>query len=158
MTDETHFRRVMGHFTTGVTLVTSRGPGDDPCGLTANAFSSVSLDPPLVLVCLDRTSETFGQLVEREAFAVSVLGAEDRALARRFSEGDRGSRFAGLEVRREVTGSPVVERALAWVDCRLRDVHRAGDHSIVVGEVVACGAREGRPLLFFRGAYEEIGP
>lgn len=157
MPDEIRFREVMGRFTTGVTIVTSRGPDGSPCGMTANSFASVSLDPLLVLVCVDRMSATHGCIVEGGAFAVSVLPSDAEALARRFSEGERGDRFEGLALREEVSGSPVLDDALAWMDCRVRDVHPTGDHSIVIGEVLACDAREGSPLLFYRGTYHRIG-
>jgi len=150
------FRDVMGHFTTGVTVVTSRGPDGSPCGLTANSVASVSLDPLLVLVCLDREAASHGCIIEGGTFAVSILSSEDEDVARRFSEGERRGRFEGLELGEAVTGSPVLGGALAWLDCRVTEVHEGGDHSIVVGEVVACDAREGSPLIFFRGRYHRI--
>lgn len=156
MPDERHFRRVIGHFTTGVTVVTSRRADGRPCGLTANSVASVSLDPVLVLVCLDREAASHGCVVDGGAFAVSILSSEDEALARQFAEGEREDRFETVGWRQEVTGSPVLERALAWLDCRVRDVHEGGDHSIIVGEVVACDARDGDPLVFYRGEYRRI--
>lgn len=156
MPDERQFRTVIGHFATGVTVVTSRRADGRPCGLTANSVASVSLDPLLVLVCLDRSAVSHGCIIDGGAFAVSILAAPDEPLARRFAEGEREDRFEGLAWREEVTGCPVLERALAWLDCRVRDVHGAGDHSIVVGEVVACGARAGEPLVFYRGEYRRI--
>ena len=158
MPDPIEFRHVMGHFATGVTVVTSRRPDGVPCGLTATAFSSVSLDPLLVLVCLDRDSATHRCIEEAGAFGVCILPDDASEVARRFSEGSREDRFEGLELLEAVTGSPLLRDGLAWLDCEVRDVHRAGDHSIVVGEVLACDAREGRPLLFFRGDYEGVGP
>lgn len=156
MPDERRFRDVIGHFTTGVTVVTSLRADGRPCGLTANSVASVSLDPLLMLVCLDREAASHGCVIDGGAFAVSILSHEDEALARRFAEGEREDRFVALEWRAEVTGSPVLARSLAWVDCRVRDVHEGGDHSIVVGEVVACGARSGEPLVFYRGEYKRI--
>lgn len=156
MPDEVHFRHVVSHFATGVTIVTSRGPDGRPCGLTANSFASVSLDPLLVLVCVDRAAASHACIIDGGAFAVSVLGLGDEPLARRFSSGDRAARFDDLDLRVETTGSPVLAEALAWLDCRVTGVHGAGDHSIVVGEVVACGARGGEPLVFYRGAYHRV--
>jgi flavin reductase (DIM6/NTAB) family NADH-FMN oxidoreductase RutF len=147
----------MGHLPTGVTIVTSRGGDGTPCGLTANAVASVSLDPLLVLVCMDRTSVTHGFITAGGNFAISVLSSEDEALARRFAHGQRGGRFEGLELMESSTGSPILARALAWMDCRVSQVHPAGDHSIVVGEVLSCDAREGKPLLFFRSEFHGIG-
>lgn len=158
MPDELHFRDVMGRFTTGVTVVAARRPDGGPCGLTANAVASVSLRPLLILVCLEHAAASHDCVVEGGVFAVSVLAAEDEALARRFSAGDREERFDGVAWHAGVTGSPVLDRALAWIDCEIRDVHAAGDHSIVVGEVVACDAREGDPLLFYGGGYHRIVP
>ena len=156
VTETGRFRTVMGHFTTGVTVVTSRGPDGSPCGLTANSVASVSLDPLLVLVCLDRSAASHGCIIEGGAFAVSILSSEDEPLARRFSEGERADRFDGIELLDATTGSPILGRALAWLDCRVSEVYEAGDHSIVVGEVVACDARAGEPLVFFRGRYHRM--
>ena len=156
MPDERHFRTVIGHFATGVTVVTSRRADGRPCGLTANSVASVSLDPLLVLVCLDRAAVSHGCIIEGGAFAVSILSSGDEAIARRFAEGEREDRFEGVAWHEAVTGSPVLERALAWVDCRVTEVHEGGDHSIVVGEVVACDARGGEPLVFYRGEYRRI--
>lgn len=156
MPDERTFREVMGHFTTGVTVVTSRRPDGTPAGLTANAIASVSLDPLLVLVCLDRDALTLSSVVEGGAYAVCILPRDGEALARRFAAGARNQRFRSVAVREEATGCPILQASLAWLDCRVRDVHEAGDHVIVVGEVVACGAREGEPLLFYRGGYRRL--
>ena len=158
MPDEFHFRDVMARFATGVTIVTTRAPDGRPCGLTVNSVASVSLKPLLVLVCVDRGAASHACIAEGGAFAVSVLGRHHEELARRFSLGDRSARFEELPYRIEVTGSPVLEDALAWLDCQVTEVHQGGDHSIVVGEVVACNAREGEPLVFFRGGYHRIGP
>jgi flavin reductase (DIM6/NTAB) family NADH-FMN oxidoreductase RutF len=156
MPDEFEFREVMGHFATGVTIVAGRDPDGAPCGLTVSSVASVSLQPLLVLVCLDREAVSHDRIVDGGAFAISVLSSRDEALARRFSAGERAERFRELPHRVAVTGSPVLDRALAWLDCEVRDVHLAGDHSIVVGEVVACAAGEGEPLIFYRGDYRRI--
>lgn len=158
MSDERRFREVTGHFATGVTVVASRRADGSPCGMTANSFASVSLDPLLVLVCLDRSAASHDCVVEGGAFAVSVLEAGAESVARRFSRGKREDRFEELAIRREVTGSPILEGALAWLDCRVHAVHPGGDHSIVVGRVVGSGARTGEPLVFFRGRYRRIAP
>ena len=146
----------MGHLPTGVTIVTSRKSDGAPCGLTANAVASVSLDPLLVLVCVDRASVTHGCITAGGNFAISVLSSGDEDLARRFAHSDRGARFDGIELEQAVTGSPILSHALAWMDCRVTQVHQAGDHSIVVGEVLSCDAREGEPLLFFRGGFHRV--
>ena len=154
--DRQHFRTVMGHLPTGVTVVTSARSDGSPCGLTVNSVVSVSLDPLLVLFCIDRSAASHACIIERGAFAISVLSTDDEAIARRFSNTQRLDRFGGLKVREEVSGCPVLERALAWIDCEVVDVHEAGDHSIIVGQVLACGTGFGRPLVFLRGRYRGI--
>lgn len=148
----------MGHFATGVAVVTGRGGTGRPFGLTVNAVTSVSLEPVLVLVCLDRTAESHARVLSGGVFAVNVLGADGEWLARRFSEAERGDRFDGVHFRVESTGSPILGDALAWLDCRLWRCYEGGDHSIVVGEVEACDAAPGPPLLFYRGRYRGHGP
>ncbi len=148
----------MGHFATGVAVVTSRTSEGDPCGATANAVASVSLEPPLVLVCLATSSVTHGCVLENGVFAINVLDAGAGALARRFSRGRRATRFEGLELDEQASGSPVLADALAWLDCRIEAIHPAGDHAIVVGRVLACDARAGDPLVFFRSGFREVAP
>ena len=116
-------------------------------------MSSVSLNPPLVLVCLDRRGNSHDPVIASGAFAVSVLASHQEEMAHRFARGTHRERFAGVEFRDSSSGSPVLPDALAWLDCRVRAVHPAGDHSIVVGEVLGCGAGEGDPLVFFRSEY-----
>ena len=152
MVDESRFRDVMSRLVTGVTLVAGRLDGSVH-GLTVNAVSSVSLDPPLVLVCLDRNGKSHDPIIASGAFAVSVLASDQEELAHRFSRGIHRERFDGVEFRAGASRSPVLPDALAWMDCTIRAVHPAGDHSIVVGEVLGCGAGEGNPLVFFRSEY-----
>ena len=144
-------RAVAGRFATGVTIVTSVRPSGEPCGLTANSFTSVSLEPPLVLVCVDRRANSHDCIRAAGHFAVNVLGADQRDVAELFWVGDREQRFRSLKWEEHRTGSPVLEGALAWLDCRVVDQHRAGDHTIFIGEVEACAGREGDPLLFHEG-------
>jgi len=156
-TDAARFRTVLGHFATGVTVVT--GQGDEaPLGLAANAFTSVSLDPPLVLVCMARTSTTWPKIRRSGAFVVNFLSERQEEISRRF--GDRGGdRFAGLGWKPGDTGSPIFSDALAFVECRIEAEHAAGDHVIVVGRVVDLGViQEGRPLIFWRGGYGSLAP
>ena len=150
--EEEKFRRVMGHFSTGVTVVASVTTTGEPVGLTVNAFTSVSLVPPLVLVCVHREAEPHGHLLEAGHFGVSILNAEQADLAWTFSREDSARRFHGLPDIRGRLGSPLVPGALAWLECRIQEVYPGGDHSIVLGEVVDCEAKEGEPLLFFRGS------
>lgn len=151
--DAAEFRRILGHWGTGVAVVTARPPGARPWGLTANAFSSASLDPPLVLVCVDRSANTHEILRGAGTFAVSVLAADQERLARRFATAAVGDRFEGVAWHTETTGSPVLDGAVGWVDCRLWAEYPAGDHTIFVGEVIAGDAVDRTPLLFYRGGY-----
>ena len=152
------FRDVMGRFATGVTVVTSRGGDGIPCGLTANAVSSVSLDPPLVLVCITRHSGTLDRIRQSKYFAVSFLTTGQQDVSNRFATLPEAERFDGVEFVEKATGAPVLKGALGWVDCRVHSEFEAGDHSIVVGEVQACDAEEGDPLLYFGGGYRSIAP
>jgi flavin reductase (DIM6/NTAB) family NADH-FMN oxidoreductase RutF len=157
----TEFRNTVGSFATGVTVITTRGREDDDVyGMTANAFSSVSLDPPLVLICV--ISGTVGaETIERNrVFAVNVLGAHQEPISRFFASRDRPSgraAFAGLPHFAAATGSPILERTAAFLDCRVRDMHEAGDHVIFIGEVIALGVDPAtKPLLFHGGAYRKL--
>jgi flavin reductase (DIM6/NTAB) family NADH-FMN oxidoreductase RutF len=153
---ENEFRRVLGHFATGVAVVAARA-GEPAQGLTANAIASVSLDPPLVLVCVEHAADTHDVIVAAESFAISVLRHDQEALARRFAD-DAAAKFDGVAHRSEVTGAPVLEYALAWIDCRLWASYPGGDHTIFVGEVVAGDADGGAPLTYFRGGYGPVAP
>jgi flavin reductase (DIM6/NTAB) family NADH-FMN oxidoreductase RutF len=152
------FRRVLGHLATGVTVVTARAPAGPLRGLTATAVASLSLDPPLVLACVDHASDTHDAIRESEAFAISVLAEDGERLSRRFADAPVDEKFEGVAYRTEETGAPVLDAALAWVDCRLRHDYDGGDHTIFVGEVVAGDAVEGAPLLYFRGGYGRLSP
>ena len=156
--EEAEFRRVMGHFATGVAVVAARRGDGPPSGLTANAIASVSLDPPLVLVCVEEGADTHPVIVEAGAFAISILAEQDEALARRFSTYESAEKFDGVAYTEAVTGAPVLEEALAWVDCRLWQRYDGGDHTIFVGEVVGADARDGAPLTYFRGGYGRLVP
>lgn len=148
------FKAVLGRFATGVTVVTTR-EDQTPLGLTVNAFASISLDPPLVMISIDRHSYLHGAVPRLGFFAVNVLAAEQQELSRRFAgqTGDSSHRFHDLPWRREYTGAPVLEAALAWVDCRVEAMYPAGDHSIILGHVQALGLAPGEPLLYYRGRY-----
>ncbi|MGH9774399.1 MAG: flavin reductase family protein [Candidatus Acidiferrales bacterium] len=153
------FRRALGHFATGVTVVTvEREPGRVH-GMTANSFTSVSLKPPLVLVCVDHAAQTHTLIPERGRFGVNVLGEEQEALAEFFSKPEQSREDAErLNVRFRVTeqGTPVLEGSLMQLECRLFAAHRAGDHTIFVGEVEEIFSVAGRPLLFYRGRYGKL--
>lgn len=152
----TDFRNALGAFATGVTVITTQGE-DHPFGMTANAFSSVSLDPPLVLVCV--ISGTHGaETIERNGvFAVNILGADHEPISRYFSSKDRPrgpDAFSEIPHVLGTTGCPILEGAAAYLDCRVHAIHEAGDHLVVIGEVMALGVEEdSAPLLFHGGRY-----
>jgi 3-hydroxy-9,10-secoandrosta-1,3,5(10)-triene-9,17-dione monooxygenase reductase component len=154
--DSDRFRAVMGHFATGVTIVTCQGAGG-PAGLTTNAVTSLSLDPLLLLVCFARGSRTLAAVRESRRFAVNVLRAGQEDLARVFASKRVGrEKFEAVthRVRHDV---PVLDDALAWAACDLRDLHDGGDHVIAVGAVTQMGAGDGgEPLVFFRGRYVRL--
>lgn len=149
------FRRVMGCFATGVTIVTTRQADGAPCGLTANAVTSVSLLPPLVLVCVDKTADSYPHFSVAGVFAVNILTDRQQAVAARFAVSG-GEKFAGVPHRFGLTGAPILEEHLAYVECRIVHAHEGGDHRIYVGQVEAGAVAAGRPLLYFRGAYAAI--
>jgi flavin reductase (DIM6/NTAB) family NADH-FMN oxidoreductase RutF len=159
MIDPSEFRRVMGHFPTGVTVVTSLHEDGSPCGLTVNAFCSLSLEPPLVLVCVEKAADSFDCIERNGTFAVNILEeGRGEALSRRFSTWGVEDKFRGVAFRTERTGSPILEAALAWADCRVVQRHEAGDHVIFVGEVLEGDAHEGSPLVYYRGGYGRFLP
>lgn len=137
-------------------MITCRGPGAEPVGLTVNSFTSVSLDPPLVLFCVHANSRALSAIRARGAFAVNVLAVDQAELCRSFTARETAV-FGTVAHRPGPTGSPVIDDALAFLDCRVRDVFPGGDHEIVLGEVVDLGLlREERPLAFFRGVHPRL--
>ncbi|HEX8627613.1 MAG TPA: flavin reductase family protein [Catenuloplanes sp.] len=147
------FRQVLGHFCTGVTVVTSVDAAG-PVGFACQAFAALSLDPPLVLFCPTSTSATWRRIEPTGRFCVNVLAEDQRDLSRIF--GTRGAdKFAGVAWAPSPGGAPVLDGALTWVDCRIEAAHRAGDHHVVVGRVTNLGPvrDDARPLLFYRGRY-----
>jgi flavin reductase (DIM6/NTAB) family NADH-FMN oxidoreductase RutF len=156
--DAGEFRRILSHLPTGITVVSAAEPDGGVRGLTASAVAAVSLDPPLVLACVDRSADTHDCIGRAGAFALSILGELDEGLARKFAGASSASKFDDVAHRREVTGAPVLDCALGWVDCRLWASYDGGDHTIFVGEVVAGDASPGAPLLHFRGLYGRLQP
>jgi flavin reductase (DIM6/NTAB) family NADH-FMN oxidoreductase RutF len=146
------FRAVMGHFATGVTVVTA-GTREGPVGMTANAVCSLSLEPLLLLVAFDNESRTLPVVQETGRFGVNILAADQDDLARLFaSKTDERRKFAGVPHAMH-DGIPVIDGALAWIGCRLERLIEAGDHTIGIGAVEAAEAGYGEPLLWFRGSY-----
>ena len=155
--DTSEFRRILGHWSTGVAVVATLDAAGEPRGLTANAVASVSLGPPLVLACIERIADTHDVLEQARFFAISILSADDEAIARRFA-GDGTRKFEHLSWHAGPTGAPILDDALAWVDCHTHEVCDGGDHTIFIGTVVAGDAREGQPLLYYRGGYAGLVP
>jgi 3-hydroxy-9,10-secoandrosta-1,3,5(10)-triene-9,17-dione monooxygenase reductase component len=154
--DRQRFRAVMGHFTTGVAVVTAQGP-DGAVGMTTNALTSLSLHPMLLIVCFDHEARTLPVVRESGRFAVNVLRAGQADLSGRFASKlpvDR--KFDDVEHTLQ-HGAPVLDDALAWLVCDVRELLPGGDHTIGVGEVVAMGHDEGEPLVWYRGSYVEPG-
>jgi flavin reductase (DIM6/NTAB) family NADH-FMN oxidoreductase RutF len=154
------FRAALGRFASGVTVITVETAEGDVHGMTANAFCSVSLQPPLVLVCIDHLAETYLRVRERGEFGVSVLKEEQEALSEFFADPERNPDAAyrlGVRFRKMKSGTPVLETALANLDCHVVGAHVGGDHTIFVGEVREVTLSEGTPLLYFRGRYGMSG-
>ncbi|GAB2577184.1 flavin reductase family protein [Streptomyces capparidis] len=154
------FRRVLGRFASGVTVVAAAGE-DGPAGFACQSFTSLSLDPPLVAFAVGRSSTTWPRIARAGAFCVNVLAADQGGLCRAFAVSG-GDKFAGVEWSpAPATGSPLLAGVLAWVDCAVHAVHTGGDHLIVVGRVRALGTPpddSGEPLLFFQGRFGAFAP
>ena len=150
--DTDEFRQVLGHFCTGVTVITTSGP-HGPAGFACQAFAALSLAPPLVLFCPSRTSATWPVIERAGHFCANVLADGQQELARRF--GTTGAdKFAGVPWSPAPSGAPILDGALTWVGCTVEAVHEAGDHHVVLGRVTELGECGGeRPLLFYRGRY-----
>ncbi len=145
------YRQVMGQFLAGVTVITASDAGV-PVGMAASSFTSLSMDPPLVLFCPAKSSSTWARIADAGNFAVNVLASEHEDVSKQMSS-KAADKFAGIAWHTEVTGSPVLDDALGWTDCRTEHVYEGGDHWIVVGRVLALGWRDGEPLGYHRGAY-----
>jgi flavin reductase (DIM6/NTAB) family NADH-FMN oxidoreductase RutF len=155
--DPSEFRRVLGHWITGVSVVASRTDAGPPCGLTANAVTSLSLEPPLVLACVDRAANSHDCIHRAGFFTINVLREDGETIARRFAGADAEEKFDGISWHPAPSGAPILDQALAWIDCRVHDVHPGGDHTIFIGEVLGAGTTEGDPLIYYRGRYGRHG-
>ncbi|MBM4184467.1 MAG: flavin reductase family protein [Gemmatimonadetes bacterium] len=151
-------RAVMAAYPTGVTIVATRDPAGAPLGLTVNTFTSVSLDPPLVLICIGRSSASHDRIIAAGTFAVSMLSEAQAELSRRFARQPSEGRFDGVAWWQAPSGNPVLEGATAWIDCSIDQVMEAGDHTIILGRARSCGATDTPPLLFHRGALASVRP
>lgn len=150
--DAALFRAALGHFATGVTVITTVHDGE-PWGLAVNSFTSVSLDPPLVAFCAAHSSTTWPHIQASGRYCVNVLAEDQESVCRVFAA-KGADKFRDIDWTPSPAGSPVIDDALTWLDCSIEVEHEAGDHAIVVGRVHDLGMAEGgRPLLFFRGGY-----
>lgn len=152
--DPTTFRQVLGSFLTGVTIVTTVDGDGAYRGITANSFTSVSLDPPLVLFCVGKQSSSCEAFTESTGHNIHILGADQQDLARQFVRGTAEEKFANVPVTPTETGAPLISGVGAWLACRTHRVVDAGDHFIIIGEVYACEAQDSRPLGFFQSQFQ----
>lgn len=155
------FRRALGCFATGVTVVTVDDHGKVE-GMTANAFASVSLEPQLVLVCVSHQARTHAHLHARKRFGINVLSEHQRKISEHYALADRDPEVAeqasGAKFDRTQHGTPVLHGALAYLECRLQAAYEAGDHTIFIAQVEEVVVHEGKPLLYFQGEYRLLGP
>lgn len=154
--DVTVYRQVMGGFATGISVVTALTGKGRPEGMTANSLTSVSLQPTLLAVCFSRESRTAAAIHETGAFVVSLLAEHQQALSVRFSADLQTDPFEDLKWGKTERGIPVLDDGLGHLECRLCEIYAGGDHVIVLGEVERCVARDGHPLIFFKGGYWRI--
>jgi flavin reductase len=154
------FRKAMGCFATGVTIITLDLEGEVH-GMTANAFASVSLDPPLLLVCVDHSARTHAHMHAKKRFGINILAENQRKISEYYAlpvhTHDHAEEEAGARFDRTAKGTPILHGALAYLECKLQTAQDAGDHTIFIAEVEDVVVREGEPLLFFRGRYRKIG-
>jgi flavin reductase (DIM6/NTAB) family NADH-FMN oxidoreductase RutF len=153
--DLQELRRVMGHFATGVTVVTTKDGEDTPFGLTANAFASLSLNPPLVLVCVDKAAQCYSCFEDSKIFAINVLGEGQEEISRRFAT-KGAQKFNGIPWHKSESGLALLDGAIGHIECKAVHSYDGGDHTIYVGEVLRAKTTGERPLIFFRGKYHRL--
>jgi flavin reductase (DIM6/NTAB) family NADH-FMN oxidoreductase RutF len=150
-------RRIMGHFATGVTVITTTDKDGTPNGLTANAFMSLSLNPALVLISVDKTATCYTCFEAQNGFTVNFLSEDQEEISRRFAT-KGADKFAGLAWHPGENGAAIIEGALGYVECKITQCHDGGDHTIIVGKVMQANAGGHRPLIFFQGKYRRLPP
>ncbi|MEX2157427.1 MAG: flavin reductase family protein [Gemmatimonadales bacterium] len=150
--DPPQFRQLLGRFATGVTIVTSRTPSGEPVGMTASSVASVSLDPPLVLVAVDKSHDMHAALESGTHFVLNILSADQEALSRRFAATEP-DRFRGVSYRENERGIPILDGVVAHLECEKRTAVPGGDHTVFFGLVVGGAVTDRRPLLYYRGGY-----
>ncbi len=153
--NQSDFRAVLGRFATGVTVVTTLDKNGNDAGMTVSAFSSLSLDPPLVLICIGHSASIYASLAAATHFTANILTEDQEVLARRFAE-QTPDRFEGIGYERGQNGAAVLDEVLGYVECEVIDRHPGGDHDIIIASVEAASFREGKPLLYYRGGYAQL--
>ena len=156
MTDNKAFRQCLGKFATGVTVVTCSDGDGNPCGITANSFSSVSLDPPLILWNIAKVSNSLEAYLDAEHFAINVLSSGQKDVSSHFARSDH-TIFDDVEFALSSDGVPILPGTIATFECRTDTIHDCGDHYIIIGEVERFHVEERDPLLFYSGGYRSIG-
>ena len=149
------FRSALSRFASGVTIVTIRTKDDKPGGITVSAFSSLSLEPPLILICIDKRASVHDLFEEGRYFAINILAEDQELISRRFASKEP-DRFTGTGYREGTSGAPLLDGALASIECRVVHSYPGGDHTIIVGEVEGATVAEGKPLTYFRGGYAQL--
>lgn len=153
--DSQQLRNVMGHFATGVTVITTKDKTGKPFGLTANAFTSLSLNPPLALICIDKKVQCYYCFDESKVFAANILNEGQEQLSRRFAT--KGiEKFGGIKWHTGMNGLPLLDDAIGYIECEIVKSYDGGDHTVYVGEVVNATAAGDRPLVFFKGKYYRL--
>jgi flavin reductase ActVB len=150
------FRAVLGRFPSGVTVVTTSGQDGSNQGMTVSAFCSVSLEPPLVLICIEKTASVHPALIASSGFVVNILSTDQEQIARRFSIIDI-DRFEGVGYSKSASGFAILDDVLGIIECSTFALHETGDHTIIVGKVDSATARTGTPHLYYRGGYAQLG-
>jgi flavin reductase (DIM6/NTAB) family NADH-FMN oxidoreductase RutF len=149
------FRQALSRFASGVTVVTCKGLDGQLRGITVSAFSSLSLDPPMVLICIDKRASIHEHLAEGRFFAVNFLAQDQEHISRRFASKEP-DKFNGIQCKTGQCGAPLIEGALGFVECRIEHAYPGGDHTIFVGQVEASGASDGQPILYYSGNYSRL--
>jgi flavin reductase (DIM6/NTAB) family NADH-FMN oxidoreductase RutF len=156
MVEPATFRSVLGRLASGVSIITTRDPDGGDHGMTVTALSSLSLDPPLILVCVDRTATMYPHLLTAHHLAVSMLTKDQEAISHRFAV-IKEDRFGGVPFTRGANGCALIDNALAHIECDMWARHEGGDHTIFIGRVTHATANDAHPLLYYRGRYANIG-
>jgi flavin reductase (DIM6/NTAB) family NADH-FMN oxidoreductase RutF len=153
--DDAQFKAAMSHFASGVTVVTTELDGT-PYGMTVASFASLSLHPPLVLICIEKSVKSHDAIAAAKKFGVSILAHEQAEISGRFATKKIEDKFAGVAVRRGELGLPLIEGAITTLECRVHDQLPGGDHSIFVGEVIEAGTSDGAPLVYYGSGYHQL--